>query len=96
MKKLVQIVSEVKINIEQQDLEQMILDRIAAENPQVTVEAIEFIQRRDPTRTEVNVKAHLGDIQTPLAEKLTVTEEAEPALEMEPESATVGDIFGGE
>ena len=94
MKKLVQIVSEVKINIEQQDLEQMIIDRIAAENPNVNVETIEFIQRRDPTRTEVNVKAHLGDFQAPVVDKPTVVEEAEPAQEMEPETATVGDIFG--
>lgn len=95
MKKLVQIVSEVKINIEQQDIEQMIIDRIASENPHVNVDAIEFIQRRDPTRTEVNVKAHLGDFQAPVVDTPTVTEEADPALEMEPETATVGDIFGG-
>ena len=96
MKKLVKVVSEVRIDtITQQDLEQMIIDRIVAENPEVNVENIEFVQRRDPARIEVNVKATLGAVEPKVIETPEEIVEAEPVPEMEPETATVGDIFGG-
>lgn len=89
----IKVVSQVSIKITQEDMEQMIMDKIAAHDSNITVDTLEFIQRRNPTRMDVDVKAHYGK-DAPVEAVTASVVEPEVAAEVEPETATVGDIFG--
>lgn len=94
----------------QQDLEQMIIDKINAHDDNITVDNIEFVQRRSPSRMDVDIKAHYGKAVEPeLTERSdTGSKEEEPIkaptpskpkeelIEEEPKTDdSVSDIFSG-
>lgn len=95
----IKVVSSVAIKITQEDMEQMIIDKIADHDANITVDSLEFVQRRNPTRMDVDVKAHYGK-DAPVVQLTAPVMEPEAASEDEPEEApqeekaTVGDIFG--
>ena len=53
-----EIISQVKIEVTQRDLEEMINLKVARHDANIEVDDIKFVQRRDPTRIEVAVTAH--------------------------------------
>lgn len=61
------IIQRVEVEpISQEVLENWILEKIAEQNPAVKVTELKFVQRRDPTRMEVEVTAQIGDaVNTP-------------------------------
>lgn len=74
----IKVISQVKIAITQADIEEMIKAKIAAHDSNINVDGIEFTQRRNPTRMDVEVTAHYGDQQS----------EQEPEVETQPEVVT--------
>ena len=65
------IIQRVEVEpISQEVLEKWILEKIAEQNPSVKVTELKFVQRRDPTRMEVEVTAQIGDTPNIPAEPL--------------------------
>lgn len=57
----IKVISKVEMDpISQEDLEALIIKQIQDQNPQVHVNSINFVQRRDPVRIEAIVDAQLG------------------------------------
>jgi len=84
----IKVVSRVDIKITQEDLENLVSDKIKAHDENINIRSIEFIQKRNPNRIEVQVDAQYGEL-TPELTPETDPDEAES--EMEPES--VSSIF---
>ena len=84
----IEIISAVNIEITQEDLEQLVLDKILAHDEKITVDSIEFIKRRSNGGLDTVVKAHYGKI----APNLNTDPEYTTATN-EPEETTVADIF---
>ena len=68
----IEIISAVNIEITQEDLEQLVMDKIYAHDDKITVDSIEFIKRRSNGGLDTVVKAHYGEV----APKLDTTPEA--------------------
>ena len=69
------ITKTLKVDLDQADVEQAIKEYIQKTDPSITVEAIEFTQRRNPTRLDVEVKAYYGDVHTEPTKPVVVEEE---------------------
>jgi 23S rRNA maturation-related 3'-5' exoribonuclease YhaM len=101
------IISKVEFEpISQEVIEQMIRDQVKAQNPQVHINSITFIQRRDPVRIEAVVDAQLGapavtEVIEPVKEEVfpevkeEVVDPVKPVKEEEVEEPvkSVADIF---
>lgn len=73
----IQVVSQVQIDITQEDMEEMVRAKINATDPNIIVDSIKFQPKQRPARIEVEVEAHYGK-DTPVVEteeKTIVTEE---------------------
>ena len=82
------IIQRVEIEpISQALLETWIREKIAEQNPAIYVEELKFVQRRDPSRTEVEVSATFGtsapvQLKLPIEESVVVVEATEkPVVE---------------
>lgn len=100
----INIISKVEMKpINEAAIKQLIIDQIAKQQPDVHVNSINFVQRRDPARIEAVVDAQLGKPTEPVKEEapfaLVVPEEKEPKAPEEvngpgPEKVeSVADIF---
>ena len=94
----------------QQDLEQMIMDKVSTHDSNITIDNIEFVQRRSPSRMDVDIKAHYGKAVEPEvteqsntgskqespAKEPVPTKTEKPVKEEEPKTdESVNDIFSG-
>ena len=85
----IEIISAVNIEITQEDLEQLVMDKIHAHDDKITVDSIEFIKRRSNGGLDTIVKAHYGEV----VPKLDTGPERTGAVSESEESASVADIF---
>ncbi len=85
----IEVISQVNITISEDDLKQMVLEKIQAHDPRIEVKKIEITQKRSPTRIEVDVDAQLAGSNAPspkVSEKVVAMIEetkAEPVVETE-------------
>lgn len=91
----INIISQVTIEVTQEDVEKMIRGKIEEQTTDVTVDSIEFITKRNPTRLGIEVMAHIGNAPAEQGElELAPSEELadeEPVKEPVKESES---IFG--
>lgn len=57
------IQTALKIDIDEADLRAAVVKMIAEHNPNIVVDDIQFIQRRNPSRIDVEVAAHIAGMQ---------------------------------
>ena len=84
------IIQRVEVEpISQEVLENWILEKIAEQNPAVKVTELKFVQRRDPTRMEVEVTAQIGDaVNTPIIPAEPLKRGAQEELFPQPKPAS--------
>lgn len=95
------IIQRVEVEpISQEVLENWILEKIAEQNPAVKVTELKFVQRRDPTRMEVEVTAQIGDVvNTPIIPAEPVKRGAQgelfplPTQEQDKTSSLIDDVL---
>ena len=77
----IEIVSKVNITVTQEDLEEMVLTAIAAENPNVVVDKFKFIAGRNDSGVRVEIDAHLSsDVLYPATSE--TTPEVSPQMDL--------------
>ena len=74
---MLEITRSVSIKIDEAGLKQLIIDKVAAHDPNIVISAISFVARRNPPTIEAMIEAHMEPIDASAQAPATVAEVAD-------------------
>lgn len=78
-----EIIQKIKIKpISEAEIKKILIAEIQKQIPEATINGVEFITKRNPTRVELEVDAQYGDSIPEIATKVADTPKTEPVITM--------------